>query len=129
MKDFKYENFSVNFKMFPFLLRSAFQDPCHRNLQNTNKRGAPERSHIYNFLCLVGGGGSQFLMLSHNLLKSKIPMSSGGRGFHFLMQSLNLLKSKIFLCPRGGGGGGIQFLMRSTNLQNPKFPMFKVKFS
>ena len=36
---------------------------------------------ISNF-CLVGGGGwwNQLLMLSSNLLKSKIPMSSEGGG-------------------------------------------------
>ena len=50
----------------------------------------------------VGGTNFQLLMLSSNLLKSKIPMSGegGGRGvgetnFQLLMLSPNLLKSKI----------------------------------
>ena len=67
----------------------------------------------------LGGGGSdwlktnfQLLMLSSNLLKSKIPMSSGGGGgglvanFQLLMLSSNLLKSKIPMSSWGGGGGG-----------------------
>ena len=52
----------------------------------------------------------QLLMLSSNLLKSKIPMSGeeGGGGFmetnfQLLMLSSNLLKFKI---PMSGGGGG-----------------------
>ena len=66
-----------------------------------------------------GGGGSwkpisnfQLLMLSSNLLKSKIPMSGGGGGgvggtnFQLLMLSSNLLKSKIPMSGGGGGGGG-----------------------
>ena len=46
-------------------------------------------------------GGSQNLMLSPNLLKSKIPMLR--RGLRNLMLSSNLLKSKIHML-RGGGG-------------------------
>ena len=49
----------------------------------------------------------QLLMLSPNLLKSKIPMSGGGgvvggTNFQLLMLSPNLLKSKI---PMSGGVG------------------------
>ena len=56
----------------------------------------------------VGGTNFQLLMLSSNLLKSKIPMSGagggvGGSNFQLLMLSSNLLKSKI---PMSGGRGG-----------------------
>ena len=61
----------------------------------------------------------QLLMLSSNLLKSKIPMfrmgdgGAGGGGlvtnFQLLMLSSNLLKSKIHIFRVGGwvGGGGL----------------------
>ena len=53
-------------------------------------------------------------MLSSNLLKSRIPMSSGGGGavetnFQLLMLSSNLLKSRIPMSGGGGGGGGTNF--------------------
>ena len=52
----------------------------------------------------IGGTNFQLLMLSSNLLKSKIPMSGGGGGgvggsgtnFQLLMLSPNLLTKKIF---------------------------------
>ena len=54
----------------------------------------------------------QLLMLSSNLLKSKIPMLMGGGGlvetnFELLMLSSNLLKSKIPMLRVGGWGGGV----------------------
>ena len=55
----------------------------------------------------------QHLMLSPNLLKSKLPMSGGGWGrlvetnFQLLMLSPNFLKSKILMS--GGGACGNQF--------------------
>ena len=66
-----------------------------------------------------GGGGGwlvetnfQLLMLSSNLLKSKIPMLRVGglveTNFQLLMLSSNLLKSKISML-RVGGVGGNQF--------------------
>ena len=56
-----------------------------------------------------GGGGSRNLMLSSNLLKSKIPMLRwvGGGGLWNLMLSSNLLKSKIPMLRVGGGAHGI----------------------
>ena len=65
-----------------------------------------QNSHLWG-----GGGGHLWnLMLSSNLLKSKIPISVGGggsggwgvEGWWNLMLSSNLLKSKIPIC--GGGG-------------------------
>ena len=61
----------------------------------------------------VGRTNLQLLMLSSNLLKSKIPISGGGEGaggvggtnFQLLMLSSNLLKSKIPISGGGGGGG------------------------
>ena len=66
-----------------------------------------------------GGGGSQNLMLSSNLLKSKIPICEGGElvrrggvvvgvwgGLWNLMLSSNLLKSKIPISGGVGGWGG-----------------------
>ena len=53
----------------------------------------------------VGGTNFQLLMLSSNLLKSKIPISEGRLvkpNFQLLMLSSNLLKSKIPIS-RGGG--------------------------
>ena len=53
-----------------------------------------------------GRGGSQNLMLSSNLLKSKIPMlrvGGWGGGLWNLMLSSSLLNSKIPML-RGGGG-------------------------
>ena len=55
----------------------------------------------------VGGGGSWNLMLSSNLLKSKIAMLRvGGGGSWNLMLSSNLLKSKIAMLRVGGGARG-----------------------
>ena len=59
----------------------------------------------------VGRNNFQLLMLSSNLLKSKIPISGkggegvGGTNFQLLMLSSNLLKSKI---PILGGGGLVE---------------------
>ena len=51
---------------------------------------------IQNSYVEGGWGGSQKLMLSPNLLKSKIPMSSGGGGgLRKLMLSPNLLKNEL----------------------------------
>ena len=65
-----------------------------------------------------GGGGSSWnLMLSLNLLKSKIAMlrvgvgGVGGTNFQLLMLSSNLLKSKI---PVWWGGGGCWWNQLST---------------
>ena len=54
------------------------------------------------------GGGSQNLMLSSNLQKSKIPMlrTGGWGGSQNLMLSSNLLKSKIPMLRVGGWVGG-----------------------
>ena len=59
----------------------------------------------------VGGTNFQLLMLSLNLLKSKIPMlrvggGVGGTNFQLLMLSSNLLKSKIPMLRVGGWLGG-----------------------
>ena len=65
-------------------------------------------------------GGSRNLMLSSNLLKSKIPMlrvGGGGEGLRNLMSS-NLLKSKIPMLRVGGGGS--RNLMLSSNLLKSK---------
>ena len=65
----------------------------------------------------VGGTNFQLLMLSSNLLKSKIPMFDwgggeiGGTNFQLLMLSSNLLKSKI---PMSDGGGGCWWNQLST---------------
>ena len=58
----------------------------------------------------VGGTNFQLLMLSSNLLNSKIPMTGGeggvgGTNFQLLMLSSNLVKSKISM---SGGGGGLE---------------------
>ena len=68
---------------------------------------------IQNFYVEGGVGGSQNLMLSSNLLKSKIPMlrvvgGGGGGGAQNLMLSSNLLKSKIPML-RVGWGGFVEF--------------------
>ena len=70
-----------------------------------------QNSHVWFGGGGVGGTNFQLLMVSPNLLKSKIPMSSwggggvvGGTSFQLLMLSPNLLKSKI---PMSGGGGGL----------------------
>ena len=68
----------------------------------------------------VGGTNFQLLMLSSNLLKSKIPMFDWGRGeiggtnFQLLMLSSNLLKSKIPMSDLWGGGGGCWWNQLST---------------
>ena len=90
-----------------------------------------------------GRGGSQNLMLSSNLLKSKIPILrggltefdaefkfaknqnshvevGGGGGSWNLMLSSNWLKSKIPML-----GGGLQNLMLSSNLLKSKIPMLR----
>ena len=64
---------------------------------------AQSGSRIYQF---VGGGGdSQNLMLSSNLLKSKIPLLKVGGSLWNLMLSSNLLKSKIPMLRVGGAHG------------------------
>ena len=63
-----------------------------------------QNSHVEGW----GGGGSWNLMLSSNLLKSKIPMLKRGGGSWNLMLSSNLLKSKIPML-RGGGRGFVEF--------------------
>ena len=54
----------------------------------------------------VGRTNFQLLMLSSNLLKSKIPMSVGGGVSWNLMLSSNLLKSKIAMLRVGWDGEG-----------------------
>ena len=73
----------------------------------------------------------QLLMLSPNLLKSKVPIFlGGGRGFggtnfQLLMLSSNLLKSKI---PMSGGGGGEGWWSQlSTFDAEFKFTIKKIK--
>ena len=69
-----------------------------------------QNSHLWG----VGAGGSQNLMLSSNLLKSKIPISAGVGGWEDsqnLMLSSNLLKSKIPICGGMGGVGGVREFM------------------
>ena len=65
-------------------------------------------------------GGSQNLMLSSNLLKSKIPMLRWGS--RKLMLSSNLLKSKIPMSVgRGGGGRGLTEIdaqLKFSKIQN-----------
>ena len=80
------------------------------------ERGAPGRGlKVVRAFTNLGGGGGRFvetnfqlLMLSSNLLKSKIPMLrvGGPRGIYML--SSNLLKSKIPML-RVGGGGLVEF--------------------
>ena len=51
----------------------------------------------------------QILMLSPNLLKSKVPIWGGGlmkTNFQLMMPSPNLLKSKVPIFGGCGGGGG-----------------------
>ena len=80
-------------------------------------------------ICRDGGGrgwgGSRNLMLSSNLLKSKIPIcgGAGGGGSQNLMLSSNLLKSKIPISAGLGGWGGSQNLMLSSNLLKSKIPI------
>ena len=85
----------------------------------------------------VHGSNFQFLMLSSNLLKSKISMSGwvggegrgevGGTNFQLLMLSPNLLKSKISHVRWGGEGevygSNFQVLMLSSSLLKYKIPM------
>ena len=52
-----------------------------------------------------GGGARGILMLSSNLLKSKIPILRGEGACGNLMLISNLLKSKIPMSGGGGGGG------------------------
>ena len=84
---------------------------------------------IQNSYVEGGWGGSQNLMLSSNLLKSKIPMLrvgwSGGCSRN-LMLSSNLLKSKIPMLRVGTGGGCFRNLMLSSNLLKSKIPMLRV---
>ena len=72
------------------------------------RSGAQSGSHIYHLG--GGGGGRGILMLSSNLLKSRIPMLRVGRGGPrgILMLSSNLLKSQIPML-RGGGGALVEF--------------------
>ena len=70
-------------------------------------------------ICGGGGGGSRNLMLSSNLLKSKIPICVGSGGGWNLMLSSNLLKSKICIC----WGGSSRNLMLSSNLLKSKIPI------
>ena len=79
---------------------------------------------IQNSQVEVGGGGEAcgILMLSSNLLKSKISMLRGG-AHGILMLSPNLLKSKISML-RVGGACGI--LMLSSNLLKSKISMLRV---
>ena len=87
---------------------------------------------------VVGGGGGesggvcgtnfQLLMLSSNLLKSKIPFLGGGVGvdgtnFQLLMLSSNLLKSKFPFLGGVVGGTNFQHLMLSSNLLKSKIPI------
>ena len=62
-------------------------------------------------------GGSRNLMLSSNLLESKIPMLRVGGGSRNLMLSSNLLKSKIPMLRVGGwrGVGRIRFGLGKKN--------------
>ena len=72
---------------------------------NNNKAPPVGGSKWFAHLPIRGGGeGSRNLMLSSNLLKSKIPICGGGKAgvSRDLMLSSNLLKSKIPIC--GGGG-------------------------
>ena len=87
-----------------------------------------------------GRGGLRNLMLSSDLLKSKIPICGGGfaefdvefrfakiqnshlwgrGGLRNLMLSSDLLKSKIPIC----GGGGLRNLMLSSDLLKSKIPI------
>ena len=97
-----------------------------------------QNSHVWS-----GGGGVggvvetnfQLLMLSSNLLKSKIPMSGGEGGFHgnqFLTFNAEFKFAKIknsYVRWWGGGFGGrfvetnFQLLMLSSNLLKAKIPM------
>ena len=90
-----------------------------------------QNSHLWG-----GGRGSRNLMLSSNLLKSKIPMGGfrefdaefklakiqnshlWGGGSQNLMLSSNLLKSKIPIW-----GGGLWNLMLSSDLLKSKIPI------
>ena len=86
---------------------------------------------------MSGGGGEgfietnfQLLMLSSNLLKSKIPMSGWEGGFmetnfQLLMLSSNLLKSKI---PMSRRGGGVWWNQLSTFDAESKFASEKKSF-
>ena len=122
------------------------------------RSGAQSGSRIYQLWGgggrVVGGTNFQLLMLSSNLLKSKIPMSSGGgnqlstfdaefkfakiqnsyvqwgggggaveTNFQLLILSSNLLKSKIPMSSGGGGGTNFQLLMLSSNLLKSRIPM------
>ena len=100
-----------------------------------------QNSHLWR-------GGSQNLMLSSNLLKTKIPICWGGGwggDSQNLVLSSNLLKSKIPICGGGevsGGGlsefdgefkfaktqnfhlwGGLRNLVLSSNLLKSKIPI------
>ena len=79
----------------------------------------------------MGGGGSWNLMLSSNLLKSKIPMLRVGWGglvgweggfaeFDAEFKHAKIQNSYI------EGGGGLQNLMLSSNLLKSKIPMLRV---
>ena len=92
----------------------------------------------------VGGGGVgvgvgrnnfQLLRLSSNLLKSKIPMSSGGGGgglrwwnqLSTFDTEFKFAKIQNSYVRWGGGGVGknnFQLLMLSSNLLKSKIPMF-----
>ena len=65
-------------------------------------------AQVQTFIFWWVGGGTNFqlLMMSSNLLKSKISISGegvGGTNFQLLMASSNLLKPKIPISGEGGG--------------------------
>ena len=134
-------------------LKQGYQWPHKKDLCPTKlkkiKRGTPSRGLkvVRAFTNFGGGGAHGILMLSSNLLMSKIPMLGGGGACGILMLSSNLLKSKIPMLRMGGwgsswnfdaefkfaniqnshvGGGPCGILMLSSNLLKSKIPMLRM---
>ena len=72
-----------------------------------------------------GGGYSRKLMLSSNLLKSKIPMCGGGTYFQLLMLSPNLLK-KMF-CEKFSKFSGKKHNGFVLDFEYQVVPLYKVQ--
>ena len=63
----------------------------------------------------MGGEGTRNLMLSSNLLKSKIPMLGGGGAVTEFDAEFKFAKIQNSYVEGRGGGGGLQNLMLSSN--------------
>ena len=106
---------------------SDFLCPFSHKSQRKTRRprsGAQSGSRIYQFVGRGGwGGGSWNLMLSSNLLKSKIPICGRGGGFVEFDAEFKFAKIQNSHLWGWGGVGGSWKLMLSSNLLKSKIPI------